>query len=56
VLGEDVHAVFMPVAFDVQTVRIATAAAVANAFWCGAVLQSSVEAGHVDFILKVGAR
>ncbi|MOA36288.1 hypothetical protein D3C78_1578020 [compost metagenome] len=46
-LGHDMHAVFMPIALDVQPVGIAAAAAVAHAIGRGGVLQGGIELGHV---------
>ncbi|MCY1429169.1 hypothetical protein D9M71_450750 [compost metagenome] len=40
-LGDDVDAVFVPVALDVQPVRVATAASVADTFRRGSILQRS---------------
>ncbi|MNI83326.1 hypothetical protein D3C73_1401170 [compost metagenome] len=46
VLGDDMHAVVMPVTLDLQSVRVAATAAITNAIRRCAVLQGGVDAGH----------
>ncbi|MNF82185.1 hypothetical protein D3C84_644840 [compost metagenome] len=52
VLGDDMLAVFMPVALDVQPMRVAAATAITNAFRRRGVLQGNVGCGHAWVILK----
>ena len=51
VFGDNVYTVFMPMAFDVQAVRVAAAAAVADAFGRGEVLQGVSRLDMVFIIL-----